>query len=62
LLFGAQELWPSAFASPSTLVRIATTLGVIVAAGLAYLALALESGALDRNELAGILRRRRRAG
>jgi putative peptidoglycan lipid II flippase len=59
LLVGAQMALPGWFASPSTLVRVATTLGSIAVAGLAYLALALLTGALDRNELKGALRRRR---
>jgi putative peptidoglycan lipid II flippase len=60
LLWGAQMALPGWFASPSTLVRIMTTLGVIMVAGIAYLALALATGALDRAELKRALRRRRK--
>jgi putative peptidoglycan lipid II flippase len=61
LLAAAQWALPGWFASPSTLIRIITTLGVIAVAGVAYLALAIASGALDRDELKRALRRRRKA-
>jgi putative peptidoglycan lipid II flippase len=60
LLMAAQWALPAWFASPSTLIRIITTLGVIAIAGIAYLALAIATGALDRDELKRALRRRRK--
>jgi putative peptidoglycan lipid II flippase len=61
LLISAQMALPDWFSSGSTLVRILTTLATIMVAGIAYLTLALATGALDRDELRAVLRRRRRA-
>jgi putative peptidoglycan lipid II flippase len=42
-------------------VRLAAVLGIIVAAAMLYLAMVIASGAVDRAQLIGLVRRRRAA-
>ena len=46
--------------SGSTLLELVTVVAIIAAAAIAYLAIVLVTGGLDRRELAGFMRRRRR--
>lgn len=55
----ALENFPHYFASPSTWVRVLTTLATVTLGGFLYLALALMTGALDKGELTRLLRRKR---
>jgi putative peptidoglycan lipid II flippase len=46
--------------NPSGLARLAAVLAIIAAAAIAYFAIVIATGAVDRQQLVGVLRRGRR--
>jgi putative peptidoglycan lipid II flippase len=60
LIWVLQMLLAPLMENPSGLVRLATVLAIIVAAAIAYFAIVIATGAVDRQQLIGIVRRRRR--
>ncbi len=60
-LLAAQMALPGRYANSSTLVRVLSTLGTILAAGLVYGALVLLTGGLDKAELKAAFKRRRKS-
>ena len=60
LTFGLTIVLQDYIDSGSTLLELVTVVAIIAAAAIAYLAIVLVTGGLDRRELAGFMRRRRR--
>lgn len=60
VVVGAQVMLADWFSDGAFLMRLAATLGVIMLAAIVYFVLVLATGGLDRNELAGAIRRRRK--
>jgi putative peptidoglycan lipid II flippase len=60
LIWVLQMLLAPLMENPSGLVRLATVLAIIAAAAIAYFAIVIATGAVDRQQLIGIVRRRRR--
>ena len=59
VVLGLDRTMASWLASPALAVRFATVMGVIGIAATVYFAIVIATGALDRNELKGALRRKR---
>ncbi len=60
LLYAVQALWPQLLQSPSVLVRIVSTLGILFAAFLFYIALVVGTGGLNWKELKSAFTRKRK--
>jgi putative peptidoglycan lipid II flippase len=60
LIWVLQMLLASTMENPSGLVRLAAVLAIIAAAAIAYFAIVIATGAVDRQQLIGIVRRRKR--
>lgn len=60
IVYAMQQALPDWFASPSLGVRLAATAGTVLVAMVVYFGLVILTGGLDRRELTGALRRRRK--